>query len=432
MAFVLLIACANVANLLLARAGRRSREIAVRTSLGATRGRIVRQLLVESLLLSFAGGGLGLGLAALGIRWFDANTRDLGRPYWMDFTMDTHVVAFFAAVCVLTGILFGLAPALQVSNTRANDVLKDGGRSATGGPVARRWAGALIVTELTLTLVLLSGADLMMRSFLNLYHMEVGLDTSHLLTMRIVLPARKYPTKEHVQMFLRRVDDRLNAIPMIAAASTTTSLPMSGIDYRQLAIDGQVAAPNETPPSVVMISVGPRYFDAAGVRLLRGRPMQDLDGSPGHEVAVINQLLAAKYFPNVDPIGKRIALVDDTPAGPNAPWATIVGVAPTIRERSLQEAPEGVAGRLYPQCPECGAPQWHLRSRCARTPIPHPSPPSFDRKFFALDSRPAAREYSIRWTRSSRCSGGRPVYTGRCSPRLPRWPSCWPASVSMR
>jgi putative ABC transport system permease protein len=141
-------------------------------------------------------------------------------------------------------------------------------------------------------------------------------------------------------MFLRRVDDRLNAVDTIAAASTTTSLPLFGIDTHQLAIDGRAAAPDEHPPSVIMLSVGPRYFDVLGVRLVRGRPLQDGDGTPGREVAVINQRFAAVYFPNEDPIGQRIRFLDEVPPIRDWPWATIVGVAPTVRERSLQESPD--------------------------------------------------------------------------------------------
>jgi putative ABC transport system permease protein len=352
--FVLLIACANVANLLLARSVNRAREIALRTSLGATRWRIVRQLLVESLLLSCLGGGVGLGLALIGVRWFNANTQDVGRPSWMVFTMDGHVLAFFAGVCVITGVLFGLAPAVHLSRTRANDVLRDGGRSATGGLQARRWTGVLIIAELTLTLVLLAGAGFMTRSFLHLYRMDVGFETSHLLTLRIVLPARKYPTFDTVIAFLRRVDDRLNAVSTIDAASTATSVPLFGIDPRGLVIDGRRAAPDEPPKTVMMVSVGPRYFETLGVHLLRGRLFQEGDGEPGHEVAVINQRLAATFFSTEDPIGKGIRLIDDTQAGRQSPLATIVGIAPTIRQRSLQEAPDGTAVVYIPNLQNLG------------------------------------------------------------------------------
>src|SRR6202521_1242845 len=160
-AFVLLIACSNVANLLLARAAHRSREIAVRVSLGATRWRIVRQLLVESVLLASISGIVGLGVAIIFIRWFDGETQNIGKPYWMTFDMDASVFAFFAVVCLLTGIVFGLAPALHISKTNVNEVLKEGGRSGSGGLRARRWTAALIVAELTLTLVLLAGGGFM-------------------------------------------------------------------------------------------------------------------------------------------------------------------------------------------------------------------------------------------------------------------------------
>ena len=225
--FVLLIACANVANLLLARAADRSREMAVRISIGATRWRIVRQLLVESVLLAFVAGVAGLGLAYAGVRWFDANTADIGKPYWMVFSMDGTVVAFFAAVCLVTGIVFGLAPALYVSRTSVIEVMKDGGRAGSAGMRARRWTTALIVAELTLTLVLLSGAGLMMRSFMNLYQMDIGVDTSRLVSMQLIFPTRTYASLESRALFLQRLDDRLNGITSIAGASSTNYLPFT-------------------------------------------------------------------------------------------------------------------------------------------------------------------------------------------------------------
>ena len=182
-AFVLLIACSNVANLLLAQAADRAREIGVRVSLGATRWRIVRQLLVESVMLSLVSGIAGLGLAQLGIKWFDAETQGIGKPYWMVFQLNPRALAFFVAVSVLSGILFGLMPALHISKTNLNEVLKEGGRSGGGSRRTRRWAGALVVAQVTLTLVLLAGAGFMMRSFMVLYRMDLGVaDTSRVLT----------------------------------------------------------------------------------------------------------------------------------------------------------------------------------------------------------------------------------------------------------
>jgi len=339
-AFVLLIACSNVANLLLARAAHRTREIAVRVSLGATRWRVVRQLLVESVLLAFISGAVGLGFAMILIRWFDGETQNIGKPYWMTFTMDPAVFAFMAGVCLLTGVLFGLAPALHISKTNVNEVLKEGGRSGSGGLRARRWTAALIVTELALTLVLLAGAGFMMRSFLNLYRTEVGFDTSRLLTMTYILPNRKYTNPQMRLDFTRRMEERLNTIGAVVAASTTTSLPLFGGTPRVLEIDGKPAPPGDKPQTVTTLGVGPRYFDALGVGLVRGRPLDANDGTPGREMAVINQRLASVYFGNADPIGQRIRLVDDTPAGIKSEWATIVGLAPNVRQRGGQDDSE--------------------------------------------------------------------------------------------
>jgi putative ABC transport system permease protein len=342
-AFVLLIACANVANLLLARAADRSREIAVRVSIGATRWRIVRQLLVESVLLAFVAGIAGLGLAYAGVRWFDANTTDIGKPYWMVFTMDPAVFGFFAGVCLLTGIIFGIAPALYVSRTSVSEVMKDGGRSGSAGMRARRWTTALIVTELTLTLVLLSGAGLMLRSFINLYHMDIGIDTSRLVAMQLIFPTR-YASLESRALFLQRLDDRLNAISAIEGASSTNYLPFNGASLRRLEIDGRSDMTGEQRPLVGMVAVGPKYFDALGARMRSGRAFTATDGEPGREAMVINQRLADMHFRGEDPIGKRIRLINDgnIPGAPKFYEATIVGVSPTIRQRGQDRNPDPV------------------------------------------------------------------------------------------
>jgi predicted permease len=342
--FVLLIACANVANLLLARAADRSREIAVRVSIGATRWRIVRQLLVESVVLAFVSGIFGLGLAYGGIRWFDANLQDVGRPYWMVFSMDGAVFAFFFAVCVLTGIIFGLAPALYISKTSVSEVMKDGGRSGSAGMRARRWTAGLIVAELTLTLVLLSAAGLMVRSFLHLYQMDIGVDTSRLVAMQLIFPARKYSTIEARASFLDRLDERLTGISAIDGVSSANYLPGNGASLRRLEIEGRPGLAKGQPPSVSMVAVGSRYFDALGVLMVRGRAFVAGDGEPGREAMVINQRLATMYFPGEDPVGKRIRLINDgnMPGAPKFYAATIIGVAPTIRQRTFEPDPDPI------------------------------------------------------------------------------------------
>jgi len=338
-AFVLLIACANVANLLLARSATRSREMSVRVSLGASRWRIVRQLLVESVVLSIIGGLLGLALAFVGVRLFDAATQDVGKPYWIQFTMDGRVFGFFAAVCLGTGIVFGLAPALHVSKTDLNEVLKEGGRSGSSGTRARRWTSVLIVAELALTLVLLAGAGLMIRSFLKVYRLDAGVETSHLLTMRLALPNQKYPTLEQRRAFYDRLDQRLAVIGGIQAATITTNMPLGGGTPRLLAIDGHQPADGEQPQTVTQLTIGARYFETMGLRILRGRVFDDLDGTPGHDSAVVNQRFASMHFAGEDPIGRRIKLTPDGPAlpGPAPAWVTIVGISPTIRQRNFQD-----------------------------------------------------------------------------------------------
>ncbi len=344
-AFVLLIACANVANLLLARSANRSREISVRVSLGATRWRIVRQLLIESLLLAIISGVLGLALSTIGIRLFDAATQDVGKPYWIQFTMDGRVFAYLAAICLGTGVLFGLAPALHVSKTDVNEILKEGGRSGSAGMRVRRWSGVLIITELALTLALLAGAGFMMRNFLTLYRLDLGIDTSRLLTMSLALPERKYPAIEQRLAFYQRLQERLSASGKFRAVTVTSNAPLQGGFSRRLAIDGRPLASGEQPPMVTMLTVDPRYFDTMGLRLIRGRAFTELDGTPGQESAIINARFAQMHFANEDPIGRRIVLSIDLAGGappqggiPTSLTATIVGIAPNLRQRNFEQA----------------------------------------------------------------------------------------------
>jgi putative ABC transport system permease protein len=338
--FVLLIACANVANLLLSRAAHRSREIAVRVSLGAGRWRIIRQLLVESVLLSLLSGAIGLGLALVGIRLFDAATSDVGKPYWMTFTLDPIVFLFLLAICVGTGVLFGLAPAMHISKTDVHEVLKEGGgRSGSGGMRARRWTGALIVVEIVLTLVLLAGAGFMMRSFLTLYSTDVGVDTSRLLTMQLALPLAKYPRAEPRTALYQQLEERLRRVSAIQSAGITTNVPTFGGFLRQLSVDGRPAPAGEKLPDVTMVSISPGYFDTLGVKLQRGRSFTDADGTPGHEAAIVNQRFVTMHFAGEDPLGRRIRLTDSSPQIQQPPPvdATIVGIAPTVRQRSFQD-----------------------------------------------------------------------------------------------
>jgi predicted permease len=349
--FVLLIACANVANLLLARSAQRSREIAVRVSIGATRWRLVRQLLMESLLLALIAGVLGLALSFAGIRMFDAATQDVGKPYWIQFTMDGSVFAFLAAICLGTGVIFGLAPALHVSKTDVNEILKEGGRSGSAGVRVRRWSGALIIAELALTLTLLAGAGFMVRNFLTHYRMDLGVDSSRLLTMQLGLPDRKYPALEQRLAFYQQLQERLQGNARIRGASVASNAPLQGGFARQLTIDNRPLASGEQRPVVTMLTVDPRYFETIGLPILRGRGFTAVDGAPGQEAAVINTRFAQMHFANEDPIGRRITLNIDLAGGPPPAngipvslTATIIGVTSNVRQRDFAAAdPDPIA-----------------------------------------------------------------------------------------
>jgi predicted permease len=320
--FLLLIACANVANLLLARSTHRAREIAIRTAIGATRCRILRQLVVESALLAGLAGAAGFGLSLLGVRLFSNAVADIAKPYWIHWSMDGRVLLFFAAVCVTTGLLFGLAPALHLSKTNMVS-LKSG--AAIG---ARRWTRGLLTVELALTLTLLAGAGLMLRSFLTLYRLDDVVDTTNMTTMALRLPDAKYPAPRDWNAFFRGLEERLAGIPSISAATTASTFPYAGAAVRKLVLEGA----DRSPSTVSYLTVGSRYFETLGLRLVRGRDFTEIDGTAGQEAAIVNELLAAAHFPNEDPLGKRIGLTDETDA---PSWFTIVGIAPGVRQRSM-------------------------------------------------------------------------------------------------
>jgi putative ABC transport system permease protein len=353
--FVLLIACANVANLLLARSAHRSREMAVRIALGASRARIIRQLLVESVLLSFLGGILGLALSLVGVRLFDRAVADVGKPYWIHFTMDTTVFAFLVAVCFATGIIFGLAPALHVSKTNLNDILKEGGRGTSGGRRARWMTASMVVAELALTLVLLVGAGLMIRSFFKLYSLDTGVDTSRLVTMRLRLADKKYPKPEQRQLFYDALLPRLQAVPGIATASITSAPPVAGADSRPLEIEGRAPSAGTKPPQVSVLYVSETYFDALGVTLRQGRPLRQSDGTPGSEGAVVNARFVSQFFEGQDAVGKRIRVGTGERVGTNGPWMPIVGISPAVRQRNAQDIqPDAVVYVSYRLTPPAG------------------------------------------------------------------------------
>jgi predicted permease len=337
--FVLLIACANVANLLLAKSAERSREIAVRVSIGATRGRIIRQLLVESLILAIVAALVGLGMAVLGIGWFDSVTQNVGKPYWMEFRMDPMVFGFMALACVGTAVVFGLAPALYVSRTDVNAVLKEGTRGGSGGVRARRWAGMLIMGEVVLTLVLLSGAGFMMRSFMNLYTLDLGIDSDRLVTMEIYLPLTQYPRPDQQIDVYDRLLDRMRTVSAVGGrAALASALPLDGGGGGGLELDGRVTEPGVEPPIVRSLVVSEEYFDVLGVSLRQGRAFTREDGEPGSEVAIVNQRFVDQHLDGGEALGRRIRLREGAAFDPEvAPWLTVIGVSPDVPQGDIQE-----------------------------------------------------------------------------------------------
>jgi predicted permease len=339
MALVLLIACANVANLLLSRSASRAREIALRMAMGASRGRVVRQLLVESLVLGVLGGGGGLALATLGVDLFEAAMQDSQKPYWLVFRHDAIVFAYVAGVCVLTAVLCGITPALHITRSNSHEVLKEGGRGVTGHRRVRWFSSTMIVVEVALTVVLLAGAGLLTRSFLKLYAVDLGIDTSTLLTMKLQLPEAAYRSPEQRRAFFDRLQPRLQSIPGIESAAVTNGVPPFDGGERLLEIDSASGVRTDGPRFVSTVTTTRQFFDVVERPLLRGRAFRETDGMPGAEAVIVNERLAAQFFPGQDPIGRRLRFTEREPA-PGAPpdaWRTIVGVSAPIGYGSADE-----------------------------------------------------------------------------------------------
>jgi putative ABC transport system permease protein len=327
--FVLLIACANVANLLLARAVGRTREISIRAALGASRWRVIRQLLVESVMLSVAGGVLGYLIAIWGVRTFDAVVIPLGKPPFIDFSMDYRVFVYLIAIALGTGVLFGLAPALRLSKLDVNNALKDGGRGASSGGRGKFLSGLLVVSEMALAVILLAGAGLMIRSFLNMYHKEIGVAADHGLVMRLFLPEAKYAKPEDQIAFHDRLHARLAALPGVESVAVANNMPTGGWSSFPYEFEGAAPVDEKKRPNLPVIVISPDYFRALDVKVLRGRSFSDSDTASSTAVAIVNQHFAEKFWPGDDPFAKRLRLFDN---GSPGPWLTVVGVAADITQ----------------------------------------------------------------------------------------------------
>jgi predicted permease len=330
---VLLIACANVANLLLARATLRAREVAIRTAMGADRWRVVRQLLAETVVLGILGGLLGLVFAYAGLELFNAAVIDIQKPYWIDMRIDAPALLFTLAITFVAAIAAGTFPALRASGGDMGNLLRDESRGSSSLRLSRM-SGALVVVELALSCALLVGAGLMIKSVVNTQRLDIGFDPDNVMTARVGLFETDYPTREARQRFFRELHDRLNEEPGIVAASLASGLPSAGTGRFVLAIEGESYETDADYPAAAYTQVAAGFFETMGVEVVAGRdfragesfwsPQSDAEIEP---VAIVNQSFARRFFGERDPLGRRLRLGGSES---DAPWMRVVGVVPDL------------------------------------------------------------------------------------------------------
>jgi putative ABC transport system permease protein len=340
-ACVLLIACANVANLLLARAMTRHKEMALRSALGASRLRVVRQLLTESVLLSFAGGVLGLALAI----WWSDLLIALGKkdiPRAVQVGLDWRVLGFTLGVTLLTGFVFGLVPALHLSKTDLNESLKEGrGAGAGAGARNNRVRGVLVIAELAIAVVLLVGAGLLIQSFWRLQHVNSGLQTENILTFNVSLPDVRYSSAKQAR-FYQELATRIRGLPGVQSASTAVPLPLSGSRFGiSFQIEERPVAPKDEPSADLFVT-GPDYFRTLGIPLRQGRDFSERDDHDSTPVVIISDMFARQYFPGENPVGKRIKPGISTWENDPSKMSEIIGVVADVHNRALNTDPRPV------------------------------------------------------------------------------------------
>ncbi len=342
---VLLISCANVANLLLARAARRAREIAIRTALGAARARIVRELLAESLVLSLGGGVLGLISGYLGVRELLAiSPVDIPRigANGASLALDWRIFGFTLLVSILTGVLFGLFPALDASRADITTLMNESASQSGMGFRRNRGRSALVVTEMALALVLLAGAGLLIRAFVAMRTSHRGFDEQNVLTVRMSLAGPQFEATAHVAEFIRRVRQRLGAIPGVAASASTCALPLEPSVMMPFTINGHdQSMVGRFHGAASWRSVSPGYFEVFRIRLLRGRLFTEADGERAAGVVLINRIMLKRYWPEIDanPIGEFITIGKDVGAGLEEPPRQVIGVVADVQDAGLSRAP---------------------------------------------------------------------------------------------
>ena len=327
-AFVLLIACANVANLLLARATLRASEMSIRTALGASRWRLLRQALTESALLAIAGGGIGLLLAVWGINAIKALGSEM-LPQLEAVELSLPALGFTLVLSLLTALLFGLGPAWQSSKPNLTEALKTDGRTLSGGGRRARLRSVLVVSEIAFALVLLMCAGLLIRTVKHLQKVDPGFDYTHALKMDLILPYVKYSTAAQRIDFYRELTKRVQAVPGVVNAGVITPLPLAGgFDSTSIVVEYQPVQPGQEP-MVDRYIMTPGYLQALGIRLERGRELNEQDNINAPLVMLVSERLAARFWPNQDPLGKRIKLGN---AGDDEPWRTVIGVVRDVKQ----------------------------------------------------------------------------------------------------
>jgi putative ABC transport system permease protein len=346
---VLLIACTNLAILLLARASARRREMAIRTALGASRGRVIRQLLTESMLLAALGGLAGLGLTKLGVV-FLLRLVPADLPRVKEINIDIEVLLFTLALSMLAGVLFGLAPAIQASKVNLNDQLKGTSLGSIGGVRQNRTYSFLVISEIAVSLVLLISAGLFVKSFMQIQSVHPGFETENLMVVRLALPKHRYLKREAVNNFFESVTPRIQNLPGVQAVGAVSILPLSGllanIDFTIVGRPPLTAS--ETPVAQYRM-VGPDYFNAMSIPVLSGREFSGLDRPQTLPVVIINETLARRYWPNANPIGAHLMIEDGDPP---AREVEIVGVVGNVRQKRLDDEPTADLYVPFQQVPE--------------------------------------------------------------------------------
>jgi predicted permease len=353
--FVLLIACTNVASLMVARASRRTREIAIRAALGARRGRLVGQLLTESFLLALAGGGLGVLLAREGVRLFNAAIIDTNPPFWFHIAVDPAALAFASGTTLLAALASGLVPALQASRTDVTEVIKDEGRGSTSLRLGL-FTRIVIVGEVAFSCLLLVGAGLTIHSVLRTRTASLGIDARGLLTARIALFDSAYPTEASRAALFDKLATRLRQHPNVAAAALVSALPGNGSEVVRYAVAGASYPQEKDQPSAHLAQITPGYFATLGIPVLAGRDFASLDTAAGQPVVIVNRSFAARAWPGQDPLGRQIRIGADTAAPGEAarPWRTVIGVVADAQMASLGgNDPAGPAGFYLPFTQDC-------------------------------------------------------------------------------